>query len=109
MNNFCSTSYKIYAIYEYPQVTLSEEILARQKEAKYFEEAELWSILQSCTSALIQLKPTISLEPTKIFIIPDGQLKVVHNDMIEDNYRMIASEDVYYAPEKLRNFNKIDN
>lgn len=30
-NSFCSTSYKIYAIFEYPQVTLKEEILARQK------------------------------------------------------------------------------
>ena len=36
-NNFCSTSYKIYAIFEYPQVTLREEILARQKEDKSFE------------------------------------------------------------------------
>lgn len=37
-NSFCSTSYKIYAIFEYPQVTLREEILARQKENKNFEE-----------------------------------------------------------------------
>jgi CRISPR/Cas system-associated endonuclease/helicase Cas3 len=37
-NSFCSNSYKIYAIFEYPQVTLKEEIGARQKENKSFEE-----------------------------------------------------------------------
>jgi hypothetical protein len=30
-SSFCSTSYKLYAIFEYPQVTLREEISARQK------------------------------------------------------------------------------
>jgi len=35
-NNFCSTSYKIYVVYEYPQVTLREEIMARKKEEKNF-------------------------------------------------------------------------
>lgn len=51
-HNFCSTCFKIYALFEYPQVTLREEILARQRENKAFEEAELWSILQSCCNAL---------------------------------------------------------
>ena len=62
-SSFCSTSYKVYAIFEYPQVTLREEIIARQKENKSFEEAELWSILQSCTNALSEQKPILSLNP----------------------------------------------
>jgi hypothetical protein len=62
-SSFCSTSYKIYALFEYPQVSLREEIMARQKENKSFEEAELWSILQSCTNALCELKPLLSLNP----------------------------------------------
>ena len=60
-SSFCSTSYKIYAIFEYPQVTLKEQISARQKENNSFEEDELWSILQSCTNALSELKPLVSL------------------------------------------------
>ena len=51
-NNFCSNSYKIYVLYEYPPITLEDEIQARSKENKCFEECELWSIIQSCTNAL---------------------------------------------------------
>jgi hypothetical protein len=29
--NFCSGTYKLYIIYEYPTITLQEEILARVK------------------------------------------------------------------------------
>jgi hypothetical protein len=29
--NFCSNTYKIYTIYEYPSVTLEEEINARKE------------------------------------------------------------------------------
>lgn len=31
LSGLCSTSHKIYAIYEYPEVTLHEEIQARQR------------------------------------------------------------------------------
>ena len=31
-HNFCSTCFKVYALFEYPQVTLREEIMARQRE-----------------------------------------------------------------------------
>lgn len=107
-SSFCSTSYKVYAIFEYPQVTLREEITARQKESKNFEEAELWSILQSCTNALSELKPMVSLNPNEIFITPDGHLKIIHDDLVDENYRAVLNEQIYYAPEKMRNFNKLD-
>lgn len=31
IHGLCSTTFKIYVIYEYPQVTLLDEIMARQK------------------------------------------------------------------------------
>ena len=108
-NNFCSTSFKIYAIFEYPQVTLREEILARCKESKNFEETELWSILQSCTNALSELKPIVTLNSAEIFINPDGHLKIIHDDLVDENYRAILTPGINYAPEKLRNFNRMDS
>ncbi len=108
-SSFCSTSYKLYAIFEYPQVTLREEISARQKENKNFEEAELWSILQSCTNALAELNPLVSLNPNEIFITPDGHLKIINDELVDENYRAVLSEQIYYAPEKLKNFNKVDS
>lgn len=97
-SSFCSTTYKIYAVFEYPQVTLREEILARQKENKTFEEAELWSILQSCSNALIELRPVVSLNPAEIFINPDGHLKVIHDDLVDESYRGFLCDQIYYAP-----------
>lgn len=109
IHGLCSTTHKLYAIYEYPQVTLHDEIQARQKEEKRFDEHELWSVLQSCNMALSQLKSTISLNAEKVFITPEGQLKVIHNDMIDETYRFSIDSKHYYAPEKLRNFGKLDN
>jgi len=36
-NGICSNVYKIYRVYEYPRVRLSDEIQARQGEQKLFE------------------------------------------------------------------------
>ena len=106
--NLCSTNYKVYALFEYPQVTLKDEILARRQESKSFEEGELWSILQSCTNALGELKPMASLNPSDIFISAEGQLKSIHDDLLDENFRAIFTHYVFYAPEKLQNFNRID-
>lgn len=38
IHGLCSTTFKIFVIYEYPRVTLQDEILARQKEEKRFDE-----------------------------------------------------------------------
>jgi hypothetical protein len=108
-HGLCSTSHKVMAVYEYPQVTLQDEIVARQKEEKRFDEHELWSILQSCNLALAQLRPTLSLTPSLVFITPEGLLKVVHNDIIDDSYRYSLTPRTFYAPEKLRNFSKMDS
>ena len=108
-NNFCSNSYKIYALYEYPAITLEEEISARGRENKYFEECELWSILQSCTNALGEVKSTLCLNPQNVFIVPDGVLKVINNDILTEEHRCIMKENTYYAPEKIKNFHKCDN
>jgi hypothetical protein len=97
-NNICSTSYKIYALYDYPSITLQDEINTRHLQNKYFEECELWSILQSCANALADLSPLISLHPNHIFIVPDGVLKTIHNDMISEDYRCIVKDYLYYAP-----------
>jgi hypothetical protein len=36
-HGLCSTSHKVMAVYEYPQVTLQDEIAARLKEEKRFD------------------------------------------------------------------------
>jgi hypothetical protein len=44
-----------------------------------------------------------------VYITPEGLLKVIHNDMIDENYRYTLNSKFYYAPEKIRNFTKLDN
>lgn len=56
-----------------------------------------------------ELKPLVSLNPNDIFINPDGHLKIIHDDLIDENYRAVLNEKIYYAPEKIKNFNKIDS
>ena len=70
----------------------------------------MWSITQSCANALSELRPTFSLHPRSVFIIPDGVLKVINNEMVDEEYRCIVKEadGVYYAPEKIREFKKND-
>jgi hypothetical protein len=108
-NNICSTSYRIYALYDYPSITLHDEITTRHLQAKYFEECELWSILQSCANALADLTPAISLHPKNIFIVPDGVLKTIHNDMVSEDYRCVVKDYLYYAPEKINDFKRTDS
>lgn len=109
IHGLCSITHKILVIYEYPQVTLLDQIIARQKEEKRFDEHQLWSILQSCNLALTQSKPTISLNSHQIFITPDGILKIIHSDLFDQSYRYMINDTYFYAPQKIRNFNKIDN
>lgn len=59
--------------------------------------------------ALSQLKPVISLNCQQVFITPEGLLKVIHNDMIDENYRYNLNQKYFYAPEKIRNFTRMDN
>ena len=60
-------------------------------------------------NALSEVKPIIALHPTLVFIVPDGLLKVINNDMITEDHRCIINESVYYAPEKINNFHKADH
>lgn len=83
--------------------------MARQKEYKSFDENELWSILQCCNVALAELKPIVSMNAHQVFITPEGVLKIIHNDLVDENYRFMINENYYYAPEKIRNFNRSDN
>jgi hypothetical protein len=38
MQHFCSNTFKIFVLYEYPELTLRDEIDVRAKENKFFEE-----------------------------------------------------------------------
>jgi len=58
---------------------------------------------------LSELKPILSLNPLEIFINPDGHIKIIHDDLIDENYRIMLNEQIYYAPEKMKNFNKLDS
>lgn len=72
---------------------------------KYFEEIELFSILQSCMNAL-RLESYVNISPHLVFILPEGILKVVHTDLLDPNYRTVYNEEYYYSPEKIENFNR---
>lgn len=47
---------------------------------------------------------TICFGAKYIFISPDGIIKVVHNDLVDENYRHVVTGGTYYAPEKITNF-----
>lgn len=96
--------FKIYSVYEFPRVKLIDEIQARNKEKKYFEEVELYSILQSCVNALIFEPRYVNISPHIIFIIPEGVLKLVHIDLIDPNLRSVYNPNYYYSPEKIEQF-----
>lgn len=61
----------------------------------------MWSILQSCINGFVVLKPSASINPTNIFILSDGVIKVAHNDMLDEEYRYVIDQNYFYAPEKL--------
>lgn len=65
--------------------------------------------MQSCTTALGFLRKTASLNSELVFITQDGQLKVIHNDLVDENYRYTYNQQYLYAPEKLLNFNQLDH
>jgi hypothetical protein len=44
-----------------------------------------------------------------VYIVPDGILKVINNEMIDEDYRCYVKENVYYAPEKITDFKKSDS
>ena len=60
-------------------------------------------------NALSDLKPLVSLNTNEIFINPDGNLKIIHDDLVDENYRAVLNDQIYYAPEKLKNFNRYDS
>ena len=54
------------------------------------------------------MKPILSLNPKLVFIGNEGILKIINNDMINEDDRCILNKEVYYAPEKIINFSKND-
>ena len=56
-----------------------------------------------------ELKPSLSLHPHNIFIVSDGVLKVINNEMIDEEIRCFFKKGVYYAPEKIEDFQKASN
>ena len=105
-NGICSNLFKIYTVYEYPKVKLIDEIEARHRERKYFEEIELFSILQSCLNATAHQHEYVNLSPHTIFILPEGILKLIHVDLQDPNYRTMYHQHYYYSPEKIQFFQK---
>lgn len=54
-------------------------------------------------------KPTISLNTQSVFITQEGVLKIMHGDMLDENYRYALDHRYFYAPEKINNFNHTDS
>lgn len=49
-----------------------------------------------------------ALHPRHVYVIPDGVLKVVNNDMVGEEHRWVVDSSVYYAPEKITEFYRAD-
>ena len=55
-DQYCMTFYKVYALFEFPQRTLDDEINERVLQKRKFQEKELWSILASCILGMSHLQ-----------------------------------------------------
>ena len=77
---------------------LIDEIEARAREKKYFEEVELYSILQSCISAIQFECRYANISSHVVFITPDGVLKLTHIDLLDNNLRNTFNSEYYYSP-----------
>ena len=79
-DEYCSTFYKIYALFEYPQRTLDDEITERNLHKRKFTETELWSILASCILGLSHLQKNsikhAALKSKNILLSKEGVIKV---------------------------------
>lgn len=51
-DDMCSTTYKVNALFEYIEKDLEGEISKRMNSLAYFDEADLWLILESIVDAL---------------------------------------------------------
>jgi hypothetical protein len=56
------------------------------------------AILQTCVLAMEEINATICFGSNLIYISPDGVIKVTHNDLVDENYRHVVTNKVYYAP-----------
>ena len=47
-----------------------------------------------------------TFEPEKVFIMNSGKIKVINNEIMDgfDEHRNFINESVYYAPEKIEDF-----
>lgn len=55
-DQYCSTFYKVYALFEFGERTLEQEVADRSAQKRRFAENELWSILASCILGLAHLQ-----------------------------------------------------
>ena len=79
-DQYCSTFYKIYALFEYPERTLDDEINERNVQKRKFSETELWSILASCILGLSHLQKNgirhSALKSSSILLSQEGIIKI---------------------------------
>lgn len=102
------TYFKIYALWEFPQRTLEDEINERILQKRRFEEKELWSILASSILALSHLqKENIkhnALKSAALLITSDGIIKLYDPITIgaASNYEILlthrSSPHLYLSP-----------
>ena len=61
-------------------------------------------------NALLEMNPSLSLMPENIFILNDGVLKIIHEDIADQEWRkvLIKAGMAYYAPEKIDRLNHGD-
>lgn len=108
-DQYCSTFYKIYALFEFTERTLENEISERNIQKRRFQEKELWSILASCIVGLSHLQKHAikhqALRSSTILISQEGIIKIF--DPIatgcQNNYDTLigkrSTPHIYLSPE----------
>jgi hypothetical protein len=112
--NVCSVINKMHILIDYPFKTLQDEVNDRIAGGrnKPFLEAELWSVLYSCSVGLSVLygrkMPHECLTGSEIFISRDGLIKISDPLLLglEKNYIRILKRDAEHVhiPPEILNF-----
>jgi serine/threonine protein kinase len=115
---FCADFYKVSLFFESFDTDLEQEINKRRHTKEYFQETELWFILDSLASACAYLQisnsPHRDIRPFNVFINSNKDYKLSatnlfrqsYNPAYFDNFEGLEEQSHYHSPEILKHFSK---
>ena len=108
-DQYCSTYYKIYALFRFTHRTLRDEIEERKAQQRPFQEKDLWSMLASCIVGMSHLQKHAikhqSLSSSAILLSREGVIRVYDpiSTGVQTNYDSLLTKrdtpHVYLSPE----------